>query len=406
MKKTGLLFIILAVIMAACSGKTQASDAKTETADNTFSYESFYDSTQYETQERSASTNVRFDYPQGNSLTDRFISDWLKTEMKQMGIKYIPDEFNDQTVKKLNQSFSDIVMGMISDCYFDAKLFFDCVCTLNTDKVVAYNFDYEILCSPGSPGVYTWTKTGITYDIANQKALTWDNIIPEANRAKFEQAVVKAVLDKKDYYTSLDQFKDDYFENSRLMESMTPPIFTEDGIIWNQYSMLKAEVSVVLPYDIMRGIVSAETAALFPPKSEKAILIEKRKALIPDFVKMLYSPETNEYDYLTEEYKRIEDKAYSFEPDIIIIDADPWTGTNGDYPYGSSFSAGEIKMDTPDKASVEILVTFKFDEDEKPKSSPCSNLELVWTDNAWRVYDVGGTLQEYKDFIKEHGGSY
>lgn len=418
MKKPGLFFIVAAILFASCSGKSRASsafdennEATVDSVDNTFTHETFTDSKKFayriNGENRDGSTSVKFDYPTGNTLPDIFISDWLKKEMKEMGFSYIPTGFDSQSVSKLNQSFGKTVNDMIHGCYTSAELEFKSVCTLSTDKVVSYDLHYSILVSPGSPRIYALSEKGVTYDIANRRTLTWD-IVPAANRTKFDQLVSKLILAKGDSYTSLSDLKNDYYENSHLVPSETQPIFTEDGILWKQTGFpFKYEINLVIPYDDLRGIVTPEAAALFPPKSQKALLMEQRKAMIPDFIKKIY-PAQNCDDIqekaLTTEYKRIRDLAENLNVEIVgegnayLINWDPWCGGQ-DTPPNDTYSAGSIKMDGPDKATVEVKAYQNGGEYR-------STLELVWQNGTWKVNDVGGTLEIYKDFLREHGKSF
>ena len=429
MKKTGLFFIVAAILFASCSGKSRASsaldennEATVDSVDNTFTYETFTDSKKFAYRTEGAngpftcdgSTSVKFDYPTGNTHPDIFISDWLKKEMKEMEFSYIPTEFDSQSVNKLNQSFGKTVNDLIHNGYTSAELEFKSVCTLSTDKVVSYDLHYSILVSPGSPRIYALSEKGVTYDIANRRTLTWD-IVPAANRTKFDQLVSKLILAKGDTYTSLSDLKSDYYENSHLVPSEAPPIFTEDGILWKQTGFpFKYEINLVIPYDDLRGIVTPEAAALFPPKSQKALLMEQRKAMIPDLIKKLYTrPDC--YDFqekaLTTEYKRIRDLAENLNVEIVgegnayLIDWDPWCGGQ-DTPPNDTYSAGSIKMDGPDKATVEVIQTYQNGLDYPKEHRVCSTLELVWQNGTWKVNDVGETLEIYKDFLREHGKSF
>lgn len=433
MKKPGLFFIVAAILFASCSGKSRASsafdennEATVDSVDNTFTYQNFTDSKKFAYKTEGAngpftcdgSTSVKFDYPTGNTHPDIFISDWLKKEMKEMGFSYIPTEFDSQSVSKLNQSFGKTVSDLIHDGCFQATLEFKSLCSLVTDKVVSYQLHYSILVSPGSPGIYALSEKGVTYDIANHKALTWD-IVPAANRTKFDQLVSKLILAKGEYYTSLSDLKEHYYENSHLVPSEAQPIFTEDGILWMQSGgYFKAEINVVIPYDDLRGIVTPEAAALFPPKSQKALLMEQRKAMIPALIKKLYTGDNFVYaesdgeskaKIFTEEYSRISDLAENLNTQLgseaYLIDWDPWTGGQ-DTPPNDTYSAGSIKMDGPDKATVEVIQTYQWSSDQPKENHVCSTLELVWQNGTWKVNDVGETLEIYKDFLREHGKSF
>lgn len=428
MKKPGLFFIVAAILFASCSGKSRASsaldennEATVDSVDNTFTYETFTDSKKFAYKTEGAngpftcdgSTSVKFDYPTGNTLPDIFISDWLKKEMKEMEFSYIPTEFDSQSVNKLNQSFGKTVNDLIHGECFQATLEFKSVCSLVTDKVVSYQLHYSILVSPGSPGIYALSEKGVTYDIANRKALTWD-IVPAANRTKFDQLVSKLILAKGEYYKSLSDLKEHYYENSHLVPSEAQPIFTEDGILWKQSGgYFKAEINVVIPYDDLRGIVTPEAAALFPPKSQKALLMEQRKAMIPDLIKKLYTrPDC--YDFqektLTSEYKRIRDLAETLYEEIngegsVYLNVDPWTGGQ-DSPPDDKYYAANIQMDGPDKATLEVVLTCQYYGETKRSSWVCSDLELVWQNGSWRVNNVGGMLEDYKDYLRENGKSF
>lgn len=433
MKKPGLFFIAAAILFASCSGKSRASsafdennEATVDSVDNTFTYQNFTDSKQFAYKTEGAngpftcdgSTTVKFDYPTGNTHPDIFISDWLKKEMKEMGFSYIPTKFDSQSVSKLNQSFGKTVSDLIHDGYTSAELEYKSVCTLSTDKVVSYDLHYLILVSPGSPRTYYYSESGITYDIVNRKTLTW-NIVPAANRNKFEQLVTKLILAKRDTYTSLSDLKRDYYENSHLVPSEAPPIFTEDGILWKQTGIpFKYEINLVIPYDDLRGIVTPEAAALFPPKSQKALLMEQRKAMIPALIKKLYTGDNFVYaesdgeskaTIFTEEYSRIGGLAENLNTQLgseaYLIDWDPWTGGQ-DTPPNDTYSAGSIKMDGPDKATVEVIQTYQWSSDQPKEHHVCSTLELVWQNGTWKVNDVGETLEIYKDFLREHGKSF
>lgn len=429
MKKPGLFFIVAAILFASCSGKSRASsafdennEATVDSVDNTFTYETFTDSKKFAYKTEGAngpftcdgSTSVKFDYPTGNTHPDIFISDWLKKEMKEMEFSYIPTKFDSQSVSKLNQSFRKTVNDMIHGCYTSAELEFKSVCTLSTDKVVSYDLHYSILVSPGSPRIYALYEKGVTYDIANRRTLTWD-IVPDANRNKFEQLVSKLILAKGDTYTSLSDLKNDYYENSHLVPSEAQPILTEDGILWKQTGFpFKYEINLVIPYDDLRGIVTPEAAALFPPKSQKALLMEQRKAMIPDLIKKLYTGD-NHSDFqekaLTSEYKRIKNLAITLYQEIngegsafIYYDADPWIMSQ-DTPPGT-YSVGTIKMDGPDKATVDVVHTYQNYGETKMSSDVCTQLELVWQNGTWKVNEVGGSLETYKDYLIEQGKSF
>lgn len=428
MKKPGLFFIVAAILFASCSGKSRASsafdennEATVDSVDNTFTYETFTNSKKFAYKTEGAngpftcdgSTSVKFDYPTGNTLPDIFISDWLKKEMKEMGFSYIPTEFDSQSVSKLNQSFGKTVNDLIHDGCFQATLEFKSLCSLVTDKVVSYQLHYSILVSPGSPGIYALSEKGVTYDIANRKALTWD-IVPVANRTKFDQLVSKLILAKGEYYTSLSDLKEHYYENSHLVPSEAQPIFTEDGILWMQSGgYFKAEINVVIPYDDLRGIVTPEAAALFPPKSQKALLMEQRKAMIPALIKKLYTgPNYHEAreKSLSKEFSRISDKVGELDEEVwergeaSPFQVNPWDGYD-EIPFPTSYTTGTIRMDNPDKASVDIIISYKNSEQVK-ESHICSTLELIWEDNTWKVNDVGGMLEDYKEYLRDNGKSF
>lgn len=428
MKKPGLFFIVAAILFASCSGKSRASsafdennEATVDSVDNSFTYQNFTDSKKFAYKTEGAngpftcdgSTSVKFDYPTGNTLPDIFISDWLKKEMKEMEFSYIPTEFDSQSVSKLNQSFGKTVNDLIHNGYTSAELEFKSVCTLSTDKVVSYDLHYSILVSPGSPRIYALSEKGVTYDIANRRTLTWD-IVPAANRTKFDQLVSKLILAKGEYYTSLSDLKEHYYENSHLVPSEAQPIFTEDGILWKQSGgYFKAEINVVIPYDDLRGIVTPEAAALFPPKSQKALLMEQRKAMIPDLIKKLYTgPNYHEAreKSLSKEFSRIWDKVAELDEEVwergeaSPFQGDPWDGYD-EIDRPTSYTTGTIRMDNPDKASVDIIISYKNWEQIK-ESHICSTLELIWEDNTWKVNDVRGRLEKYKEYLRDNGKSF
>lgn len=396
MSKFHLFFIISALLIASGANKSSASSNETEdsASNEMFPVKTVVINDSTGRGDMDMAIHLKLDRPEGSNEISSAVSSWIE---KQLEVSSLSDDALQSYAHRYitDTKASLMSMGGSRDVTIN--------CELANDKVVSYLYNYNDTYDMG----WDHGTNGVTFDISNAKALSWDIISP-SKQLLFETIFVvemtRATSDGARLTNDNIQFN---YENMGT-ESSIPPVFTKDGIYCYVDNFRNMTASFTIPYDAIRDVVRPEIAKLFPPKQTPTTLLEQRKALLPDLVQKLYADYELRNSIMTDEFKRVEHLSDSITDEVgdaPTIDWDPWVGGQDTLGY-EVYVIGDIDMPTPDKCQVSIVQTQGDKSISNRFSRICTVIDFVWQDGQWRVNDVGGVLDLYKDFLKSCGISY
>ena len=403
----GLMALGLAVM--GCSSKASAQkEADDQSGTFKFINYSAKETPTIKGAEREVELSLSVDAPVGNSVADKAITKWIREKINQLG-SYLCE--GDKTVLNDVPLDTPIDQAMVTNAVKEAvknvssnfngddfpTQYITLTCDTVTDKFITYF--YQMAIGLGAE------RDRATFTVDSGKMLTYDDVLPQANKEKFVKLVNKIYKEEND--SELGWTAD------RITGNV---VFDRDGIFQEGTTMgFFSYIPVIVPYDQLRDIFTPEAVALFPAESEETKLKNERKELLKKRVLEIYSnidgngKQPDESKYCSEAYlkvfipiKKNDDHLYETESVIGFFDWDHWLNSQ-DCPPNLKFEIKTVKMTSPTEAIVEVRDTqYEYG----------AELKMVWERDNWYIDDFlssdgyGNEVERMKEYLKENGISY
>ena len=426
MKLKVLSFGIMALGLAVmgCSSKASAQkEADDQSGTFKFINYSAKETPTIKGAEREVELSLSVDAPVGNSVADKAITKWIREKINQLG-SYLCE--GDKTVLNDVPLDTPIDQAMVTNAVKEAvknvssnfnghdfpTQYITLTCDTVTDKFITYF--YQMAIGLGAE------RDRATFTVDSGKMLTYDDVLPQANKEKFVKLVNKIYKEEND--SELGWTAD------RITGNV---VFDRDGIFQEGTTMgFFSYIPVIVPYDQLRDIFTPEAVALFPAESEETKLKNERKELLKKRISEIYHEE--DYDkrdklYCSEEYLKVYNKAKEYDKKQIEI-ADSkgedyydaidymyshWTGGKMGVPEDESIFYGKVKnMISPKEAIITVGYNTKYNEWEE-----VITLKMIWEKDNWMIadfiddnyvsdYGTNSEFEKIKLHLNKNGISY
>lgn len=258
--------VLMMLLLAGSCGKFGSANFETET---------FAASDSVTTEAgNTAVVKIHIESPSHNSVAADSINAWIIQSCKSIcDNSDLPAPQSDKVDQAYADNFVKGVMSNFSKQLEDPEwappgleLSTSFTCDTVTDRFVTYDNQTYIFLG-GAHG--SFLVFGRTLILENASWLTW-NIIPKAKEQEFLTLVLNE-LAKQYFETTPEEAKAGMFlpENGELPFPVADPVLTDKGLLvtYQQYEIAPYAAGLpqcVIPYDVLAGFVTPETAALFP----------------------------------------------------------------------------------------------------------------------------------------------